>query len=87
MLLMILTSCQSASVTPGPGGGKGAYGVFTELGKSVVPNDIVTVSKTTRFYLGHQNGNSVAGVLLQAYNASVTTSTNRVFDRLVVERL
>jgi len=153
LMLFVLASCQS----PGSGGGKGAYGVFTELGKSVVPmkpgsnvrvfntvhadgqdfirydqatgtltlspgtyrvdgysittfgymlskeqqsavrslpgyayfynldensiailgsmqdpmyslprhvNDIVTLSKTTRFYLGHQNGNSVAGVLL-----------------------
>ena len=50
-------------------------------------NDIVTVSKPTRFYLGHQNGVNVAGVLLQAYDAAVTTSTDHVFARLVVERL
>jgi hypothetical protein len=50
-------------------------------------NDIVTVSKPTSFYLGHQNGVNVAGVLLQAYDAAVTTSTDHVFARLVVERL
>lgn len=50
-------------------------------------NDILTVSRPTRFYLGHQNGVDVAGVLLQAYDASVTTSINHVFARLVVERL
>jgi hypothetical protein len=45
------------------------------------------VPKTTRFFLGHQNGNSVAGLLLQAYDAAVTTSVNHVFARLVIERL
>jgi hypothetical protein len=50
-------------------------------------NDILTVSKPTRFYLGHQNGADVAGVLLQAYDAAVTTSIDHVFARLVVERL
>ena len=180
LMALAFVSCQSAPVTPDPGGGRGAYGVYTELGKSQVAlkpgsnvrifnsvqadggvfivydpatgiltlapgtyringysittfgylltkeqqgavrsvpgyaylfnvdenkvavlgsmqdamfslpshvNDIVTVSKTTRFYLGHQNGANVAGVLLQAYDAAVTTSINHVFARLVVERL
>ena len=180
LMVILLASCQSAPVTPAPSGGRGAYGVYTELGKSQVAmkpgsnvrvfnavqadggafigydpatgiltlapgtyringysittfgylltkeqqsavrsvpgyaylfnvdenkvailgsmqdpmfslpshvNDILTVSKPTRFYLGHQNGADVAGVLLQAYDAAVTTSVNHVFARLVVERL
>ena len=180
LMVFLLASCQSAPVTPAPGGSRGAYGVYTELGKSQVAmkpgsnvrvfntvqadgggfivydpatgiltlapgtyringysittfgylltkeqqsavrsvpgyaylfnvddnkvavlgsmqdamfslpshvNDIVTVSKTTRYYLGHQNGGDVAGLLLQAYDAAVTTSINHVFARLVVERL
>jgi hypothetical protein len=36
LMVFLLASCQSAPVTPEPGVGRGAYGVYTELGKSQV---------------------------------------------------
>lgn len=92
----MLTAEQQATVRSLPG-----YAYFYNLDdKSVVirgsmqdpmysfpshVNDVITVLKTTRFYLGHQNGNDVAGVMLETYDPGF--GTNHVFARLVVERL
>ena len=55
-------------------------------------NGVIKVSKTTRYFLGHQNGNKVNGVSLQLYDPNIklpdgTISTMHAFAQLVVERL
>jgi hypothetical protein len=50
-------------------------------------DEILTVTQTTRFSFCHQNGNKVDGVMLDTYVPQITTSTNHVFARLVVERI
>jgi hypothetical protein len=48
-------------------------------------DDVIEVPGTSVFYLGHQNGDSIAGVYLQTFKPG--TGTNHVFARLVVQRL
>ena len=48
-------------------------------------DDVIAVPDTTRFYLGHQNGDTIRGVRLETYWEGL--GTNHVFARLVVERL
>jgi hypothetical protein len=48
-------------------------------------DDVIAVPEATRFYLGHQNGDTIGGVYLQTYWPGY--GTNHVFARLVVERL
>ncbi|HKP75380.1 MAG TPA: hypothetical protein VJT67_07530, partial [Longimicrobiaceae bacterium] len=48
-------------------------------------DDVIAVPGTTRFYLGHQNGDTIQGVHLETYWEGL--GTNHVFARLVVERL
>lgn len=57
-----------------------------------VLDGVIKVAKTTRYYLGHQNGNKVAGVILEFFDPKITMpdgkpSTNHAFAQLVVERL
>ncbi len=93
LMLFVLASCQPTLVTPDPGKGKVAYGVFTERGLSNVPmNGVIKVSKTTQFFFGHQNGNKVTGISLQLYAPNIklpdgTPSTSHAFAQLIIERL
>lgn len=48
-------------------------------------DDVIAVPGDSRFYLGHQNGDTIQGVYLQTYWPGY--GTNHVFARLVVERL
>ena len=48
-------------------------------------DDVIAVPGTTRFYLGHQNGDTIQGVHLETFWQGL--GTNHVFARLVVERL
>jgi hypothetical protein len=48
-------------------------------------DDVIAVPGSTRFYLGHQNGDIIQGVHLETYEAGY--GTNHVFARLVVQRL
>lgn len=48
-------------------------------------DDVIAVPEAARFYLGHQNGDSIRGVYLQTYEAAYGTS--HVFARLLVQRL
>jgi len=48
-------------------------------------DDVIAVPGATRFYLGHQNGDTIQNVLLETYWEGY--GTNHVFARLVVERL
>jgi hypothetical protein len=48
-------------------------------------NDVIAVPEVSRFYLGHQNGDSIRGVYLQTFAPSY--GANHVFARLVVQRL
>jgi hypothetical protein len=55
-------------------------------------NVVVKVTRTTQYYLGHQNGNTIAGYFLQTYDPAITMpdgtpSTNHAFAQLVIERL
>jgi|GEM_PF-5591811 len=48
-------------------------------------DDVIAVPEASRFYLGHQNGDTISGVYLQTYWPGY--GTNHVFARLVVQRL
>ena len=48
-------------------------------------DDVIAVPGATRFYLGHQNGDTIQGVHLETYWEGF--GTNHVFARLVVQRL
>jgi hypothetical protein len=48
-------------------------------------NDVIAVPGASRFYLGHQNGDTIQGVYLQTYWKGF--GTNHVFARLLVQRL
>lgn len=48
-------------------------------------DDVIAVPEASRFYLGHQNGDTIGGVYLQTYWEGF--GTNHVFARLVVQRL
>lgn len=55
-------------------------------------NAVIRVSKTTRYFFGHQNGNKVDGISLQLYDPNIklpdgTISTSHAFAQLVVQRL
>jgi hypothetical protein len=55
-------------------------------------NGVVRVPKTTRYYLGHQNGDKVTGISLEIYDPNIkmpdgSISTNHAFAQLVVEKL
>lgn len=51
-------------------------------------DNVLEVTTPTHFFLGHQNGDAdlVAGVVMDDYDASVTTSTNHIFGQLIIER-
>jgi hypothetical protein len=48
-------------------------------------DDVIAVPESSRFYLGHQNGDTIRGVLLQTYWPGY--GTNHVFARLLVQRI
>jgi hypothetical protein len=48
-------------------------------------NDVIAVPGASRFYLGHQNGDTIQGVYLETYWEGF--GTNHVFARLLVQRL
>ena len=57
-----------------------------------VLDGVLKVGRTTRYYLGHQNGDKVTGVVLEFFDPKITMpdgtpSTNHAFAQLVVERL
>jgi hypothetical protein len=57
-----------------------------------VLDGVIKVAKTTRYYLGHQNGDKVTGVIIEFFDPKITMpdgqpSTNHAFAQLVVERL
>ncbi|ORB88515.1 hypothetical protein B1T49_03620 [Mycobacterium persicum] len=55
-------------------------------------NGVLTIRKTTNYFVGHQNGDKVDGISLQLYDPNIKmpdgqVSTNHAFAQLVVERL
>lgn len=48
-------------------------------------DDVIAVPEAARFYLGHQNGDSIHGVYLQTFAPAY--GANHVFARLLVQRL
>jgi hypothetical protein len=50
-------------------------------------NDILSITKKTRFYLGHQNGEDVGDLFVACYFAPATTSIDHVYARLIIRRL
>jgi hypothetical protein len=51
--------------------------------------DVISVTKPTKFYLGHQNGDSVLnrGVKLETADTTVTKSINHAMANIVIEKL
>ena len=62
------------------------------LSATSIVHGVLQVSKATKYFLGHQNGNKIAFIYLQLFDPSLklpdgSTSTTHAFAQLMVERL